>query len=149
MKHGGLDEHEKIVSLLKEVDVVISVIAYTQVVDQLHIIEAINVAGNINGFLPSDFGCEEDMISVLPPFQAFLDKKKRIRRAIEAAEFPYTYHHKGVQSHKQLREQELLMEFPDCTLYHVQIDVKMINNFTKIKAQDVAALAIGLSAIQL
>ncbi|KAK2979899.1 hypothetical protein RJ640_020141 [Escallonia rubra] len=44
---GGLDEHEKIVSLLKEVDVVISTIAYTQVLDQLHIIEAINVAGNI------------------------------------------------------------------------------------------------------
>ncbi|KAK3043917.1 hypothetical protein RJ639_000616 [Escallonia herrerae] len=42
-------------------------------------------------FLPSDFGCEEDRISVLPPFQAFLDKKKRIRRAIEAAGIPYTY----------------------------------------------------------
>ncbi|KAK3043921.1 hypothetical protein RJ639_000620 [Escallonia herrerae] len=42
-------------------------------------------------FLPSDFGCEEDMISVLPPFQAVLDKKKRIRRAIEAAGIPYTY----------------------------------------------------------
>ncbi|KAK3043918.1 hypothetical protein RJ639_000617 [Escallonia herrerae] len=88
---GGLDEHEKIVSLLKEVDVVISALAYPQVLDQLHIIEAINVAGNIKRFLPSDFGCEEDRISVLPPFQAFLDKKKRIRRAIEAAGIPYTY----------------------------------------------------------
>ncbi|KAK2979900.1 hypothetical protein RJ640_020142 [Escallonia rubra] len=88
---GGLDEHEKLVSLLKEVDVVISALAYPQVLDQLHIIEAINVAGNIKRFLPSDFGCEEDRISALPPFQAFLDKKKRIRRAIEAAGIPYTY----------------------------------------------------------
>ncbi|KAK2972585.1 hypothetical protein RJ640_020138 [Escallonia rubra] len=59
---GGLDEHKKLVSLLKEVDVVISALAYPQ-----------------------------DRISVLPPFQAFLDKKKRIRRATEAAGIPYTF----------------------------------------------------------
>lgn len=30
-------------------------------------------------------------MSVLPPFQEFLDKKKKIRRAIEAAGIPYTF----------------------------------------------------------
>ena len=30
-------------------------------------------------------------MSVLPPFQAFLNKKKKIRRAIEEANIPYTY----------------------------------------------------------
>ncbi|KAL2520136.1 Isoflavone reductase-like protein P3 [Forsythia ovata] len=71
--NGELKDHEELVSVLKEVDVVISAVAYPQ------------------RFLPSDFGCEEDKISVLPPFQAFLDKKKKIRRAIEAANIPYTF----------------------------------------------------------
>ncbi|KAL2520118.1 Eugenol synthase 1 [Forsythia ovata] len=88
---GELKDHEKLVSVLKEVDVVISAVAYPQVLDQLKIIEAIKVAGGIKRFLPSYFGCEEDKISVLPPFQAFLDKKKKIRRAIEAANIPYTF----------------------------------------------------------
>ncbi|KAG8378427.1 hypothetical protein BUALT_Bualt08G0136200 [Buddleja alternifolia] len=103
---GALDEHDKLVSVLGEVDVVISVLPYPQVLDQLKIIEAIKVAGNIKvyiytyiyikmiitkRFLPSDFGVEEDRVSVLPPFEAFLDKKKKIRRAIEAANIPHTF----------------------------------------------------------
>ena len=42
-------------------------------------------------FLPSDFGVEEDRVNPLPPFQAFLDKKRKIRREIEASKIPYTY----------------------------------------------------------
>lgn len=88
---GELDEHEKLVSVLKEVDVVISVLAYPQVLDQFKIIDAIKNAGNIKRFLPSDFGVEEDSITVLPPFQTFLNKKKMIRRAIEEAGIPFTF----------------------------------------------------------
>ncbi|XP_059631976.1 eugenol synthase 1-like [Cornus florida] len=88
---GGLDEHEKLVSVLRQVDVVISVLAAPQVLDQLKIIDAIKVAGNIKRFFPSDFGCEEDRVIALPPFQAMLDSKKKIRRAIEAAQIPYTF----------------------------------------------------------
>ncbi|KZV40892.1 hypothetical protein F511_05137 [Dorcoceras hygrometricum] len=88
---GELDDHDKLVSAIREVDVVISALAYPQVLDQTNIVEAIKVAGNIKRFLPSDFGCEEDRISVLPPFQAFLNKKKKIRRAIEEANIPYTF----------------------------------------------------------
>jgi hypothetical protein len=44
---GEVEEHEKIVSALREVDVVISALAYPQVLDQLKIIDAIKVAGNI------------------------------------------------------------------------------------------------------
>ena len=47
MLQGDLDEQEKIVSVLRQVDVVISAVAYPQVLDQLKIIEAIKVAGNI------------------------------------------------------------------------------------------------------
>ncbi|KAJ4832777.1 Eugenol synthase 1 [Turnera subulata] len=88
---GQLDEHEKLVSVLREVDIVISTLAYPQVLDQLKIIDAIKVAGNIKRFLPSDFGVEEDRITPLPPFEAFLEKKRKIRRATEAAGIPYTF----------------------------------------------------------
>ncbi|KAH9725147.1 isoflavone reductase [Citrus sinensis] len=88
---GELDEHEKIVSILKEVDVVISTVAYPQFLDQLKIVHAIKVAGNIKRFLPSEFGCEEDRVRPLPPFEAYLEKKRIVRRAIEAVEIPYTF----------------------------------------------------------
>jgi hypothetical protein len=42
-------------------------------------------------FLPSEFGVEEDRITALPPFQAFLDRKRKIRRAIGAAGIPHTF----------------------------------------------------------
>ena len=42
-----LDEHEKLVSVMKEVDVVISAVAYPQVLDQFKILEAIKISGNI------------------------------------------------------------------------------------------------------
>ncbi|KAI4331874.1 hypothetical protein L6164_016826 [Bauhinia variegata] len=88
--HGEL-EYDQIVTTIKKVDIVISTLAYPQVLDQLKIIDAIKTAGNIKRFLPSDFGVEEDTVKPLPPFQAFLDKKRAIRRAIEAAGIPYTF----------------------------------------------------------
>jgi hypothetical protein len=48
---GEFDEQEKIVSVLRQVDVVISTVAYPQVLDQLKIIEAIKVAGNIKVYI--------------------------------------------------------------------------------------------------
>ncbi|XP_018722671.2 eugenol synthase 1 isoform X2 [Eucalyptus grandis] len=45
----------------------------------------------IERFVPSDFGCEEDKITPLPPFEEFLEKKRKIRRATEAAGIPFTF----------------------------------------------------------
>ncbi|KAG5233154.1 eugenol synthase [Salix suchowensis] len=42
-------------------------------------------------FFPSEFGSDEDRMAPLPPFEAFLDKKRKIRRATEAAGIPYTF----------------------------------------------------------
>nr|AFK43365.1 unknown [Medicago truncatula] len=84
-------EHGQIVRVIKEADIVICTFPYPQVVEQLKIVDAIKVAGNIKRFVPSDFGVEEDRVHPLPPFQAFLDKKIKIRREIEAAGIPYTY----------------------------------------------------------
>ncbi|XP_011012318.1 PREDICTED: eugenol synthase 1-like isoform X4 [Populus euphratica] len=88
---GEFDEQEKLVSVLRQVDVVISTLANPQVLDQLKIIEAIKVAGNIKRFFPSDFGVEEDRVTPLPPFEAFLENKRKIRRATEEAGIPYTF----------------------------------------------------------
>ncbi|BAT92867.1 hypothetical protein LR48_Vigan27s002800 [Vigna angularis] len=83
-------EYEEILEAIKKADIVISALAYPQVMDQLKIIDAIKVAGNIKRFVPSGFGAEEDRIKPLPPFQALLEKKMKIRREIEAAGIPYT-----------------------------------------------------------
>lgn len=48
---GRLDEQEKLVSIIREVDVVISALAIPQVLEQINILEAIKVAGNIKVFL--------------------------------------------------------------------------------------------------
>ena len=48
LRHAGeLNEHEKIVSVLREVDIVISTLAYPQALYQLKIIDAIKDVGNI------------------------------------------------------------------------------------------------------
>ncbi|GFY93862.1 hypothetical protein Acr_09g0003080 [Actinidia rufa] len=88
---GELDEHEKLVWVVGQVDVVISALPVPQHLDQLNIISAMKESGNIKRFVPSEFGNEVDRVRGLPPFQALLDNKKKIRRATEAAGIPYTY----------------------------------------------------------
>ncbi|CAK9185762.1 unnamed protein product [Ilex paraguariensis] len=88
---GELDDHEMLVSVLKQVDVVISTLAVPQYLEQLHIISAMKEAGNIKRFVPSEFGNEVDRVRGLPPFQALLDRKKKVRRETEAAGIPFTY----------------------------------------------------------
>ncbi|XP_027153042.1 isoeugenol synthase 1-like [Coffea eugenioides] len=88
---GELDEHEKLVSVLRQVDVVISTLAVPQHLEQFKIINAMKEAGNIKRFVPSEFGNEVDRVSGLPPFEALLDNKRKVRRAIEAAGIPFTY----------------------------------------------------------
>ncbi|KAE8655715.1 Isoeugenol synthase 1 [Hibiscus syriacus] len=90
--YGDLDEHEKLVSALKQVEVVISTLAVPQHLDQLKIISAIKDAGTIKRFVPSEYGNEVDRpISALPPFEAILANKRKIRRAVEEAGIPFTY----------------------------------------------------------
>ncbi|KAK3406416.1 hypothetical protein EUGRSUZ_K02552 [Eucalyptus grandis] len=88
---GELEEHEKMVSVLKQVDIVISVLPNPFSPDQVKIIDAIIAASNIKRFIPSEFGCDVDRTTALPPFQACLDKKKKMRRLIEASAVPYTF----------------------------------------------------------
>ncbi|XP_054806329.1 isoeugenol synthase 1-like [Prosopis cineraria] len=88
---GELDQKEKLVSCLQQVDVVISTLAVPQHLEQLKIIQAIKQAGNIKRFVPSEYGSEVDRVKGLPPFEALLENKRKIRRATEEARISYTY----------------------------------------------------------
>ncbi|XP_039158854.1 eugenol synthase 1-like [Eucalyptus grandis] len=53
-----------------------------------------NVRGNgskAQRFVPSNFGCEEDKITPLPPFEEFLKKRRKIKRATKAASIPFIF----------------------------------------------------------
>uniref|UniRef100_A0A7N0UIS9 NmrA-like domain-containing protein n=1 Tax=Kalanchoe fedtschenkoi TaxID=63787 RepID=A0A7N0UIS9_KALFE len=88
---GELDDHEALVAAIKHADIVISVLAIPQHLEQYKIINAIKDAGNVQRFVPSEFGQEVDRVRGLPPFQNVLENKKKIRRATEEAGICYTY----------------------------------------------------------
>ncbi|XP_008227361.1 PREDICTED: isoeugenol synthase 1-like [Prunus mume] len=68
---GELDDHEKLVKAVEQVDVVISTVAVPQHLEQLKLIKAIKDAGNIKRFIPSEFGNEVDRVSGLPKTYSF------------------------------------------------------------------------------
>ncbi|XP_050139676.1 isoeugenol synthase 1-like [Malus sylvestris] len=88
---GELDEHEKLVAVLRQVDIVISTLPIPQLLQQFKIINAIKDAGNIKRFIPAEFGDDPERASALPPFEAIHENRRVIRRATEAAGIPYTY----------------------------------------------------------
>ncbi|GLT94881.1 hypothetical protein SLE2022_125960 [Rubroshorea leprosula] len=88
---GELDDHEKLVSVLRQVEVVISALPIPQYLKQLNIIQAMKDAGTIKRFVPSEYGNEADRVTALPPFEALLSIKRKIRRATEAAGLSYTF----------------------------------------------------------
>ncbi|CAM8943994.1 unnamed protein product [Rhodiola kirilowii] len=88
---GQLDEHEKLVEAVSRADIVIATLAFPQILDQLKIIQAMKVAGNVKRFIPSEFGLEEDRLTALEPFQTYLERKRNVRRATKASGIPYTF----------------------------------------------------------
>ncbi|BBG93474.1 NmrA-like negative transcriptional regulator family protein [Prunus dulcis] len=83
---GELNDHEKLVKAVEQVDVVISTVAVPQHLEQLKTNQS-----HQRCWKYKEFGNEVDRISGLPPFEALLDNKRKIRRAIEAAGIPYTF----------------------------------------------------------
>ncbi|WMV27642.1 hypothetical protein MTR67_021027 [Solanum verrucosum] len=88
---GDLYDHESLLKAIKQVDVVISTVGQVQLTDQVKIIDAIKEAGNIKRFFPSEFSMDVDRINVVEPMKSTFVVQAQIRRAIEAAEIPYTY----------------------------------------------------------
>ncbi|KFK44106.1 hypothetical protein AALP_AA1G216600 [Arabis alpina] len=89
--YGDLNEKESLVNAIKLVDVVISAVGRPQILDQINIIDAIKESGNVKRFLPSEFGNDVDRTIAIEPTLSEFIMKAQIRRAIEAAEIPYTY----------------------------------------------------------
>ncbi|XP_051139562.1 isoflavone reductase-like protein [Andrographis paniculata] len=89
--NGDLNDHQSLVTAIKQVDVVISAVGSLQLADQVKIISAIKEAGNVKRFLPSEFGNDVDRARGVGPAKTLLEIKAQIRRATEAEAIPYTY----------------------------------------------------------
>ncbi|XAR64134.1 hypothetical protein NMG60_11024362 [Bertholletia excelsa] len=88
---GDLNDQHCLVRAIKQVDVVISALGKTALVDQFKIIAAIKEAGNIKRFFPSEFGNDVDRVHAVEPAKSAFAMKAQIRRAVEVEEIPHTY----------------------------------------------------------
>ncbi|KAH9314544.1 hypothetical protein KI387_023171, partial [Taxus chinensis] len=75
----------------KKVDVVISTVGGTQIMDQINIIKAIKEVRTIKRFMPSELGNDFDRVHAVEPTNTAWGYKVKVRRAIEAEGIPYTY----------------------------------------------------------
>ncbi|CAN8292397.1 unnamed protein product [Cochlearia groenlandica] len=89
--YGSLSDKVSLVKAIRQVDVVISAVGRPQILDQVKIIDAIKESGNVKRFLPSEFGNDVDRTVAIEPTLSEFIMKAQVRRAIEAAEIPYTY----------------------------------------------------------
>uniref|UniRef100_A0A0D9XYC1 NmrA-like domain-containing protein n=1 Tax=Leersia perrieri TaxID=77586 RepID=A0A0D9XYC1_9ORYZ len=107
---ASLDDHRSLVAAVRQVDVVVSAMAGSDLLQQLKLVEAIKDAGNIEvnyfrvrffnsqrrflvpRFIPSEFGMDPAMMEhATEPGRIPFDQKMIIRRAIEDANIPHTY----------------------------------------------------------
>ncbi|KAL8135617.1 hypothetical protein AgCh_010306 [Apium graveolens] len=89
--YGDVHDHQSLVKAVKQVDVVISAVAFQNILDQSKILEAIEEAGNVKRFIPSEFGNDVDRTDAVEPAKTNFAEKAKVRRAIEAHGIPYTY----------------------------------------------------------
>ncbi|KAG2598244.1 hypothetical protein PVAP13_5KG352500 [Panicum virgatum] len=92
--YGGINEHEGLVAAIKQADVVISAVGHSspeEVESQLKIVAAIQEAGGVQRFLPSEYGCNVELAEqMLEPARSILGAKLRVREAVRAAGIPHT-----------------------------------------------------------
>ncbi|KAH0938532.1 hypothetical protein HID58_005993 [Brassica napus] len=90
--NGDLSDKESLVKAIQHVDVVISTVGLSQLMNQLNIISAIKESGkHIKRFLPSEFGNDVDRTLATGPAKSEFSMKAEVRRAVEAEGVPYTY----------------------------------------------------------
>ncbi|KAM0903647.1 hypothetical protein ACQ4PT_018533 [Festuca glaucescens] len=89
---ASMDDHGSLVAAVKQADVVVSAMGGPHLLLQLKLVEAIKEAGNIQRFLPSEFGMDPARMGhALAPGRVTFDDKMVIRKAIEEANIPHTY----------------------------------------------------------
>ncbi|GLJ50637.1 hypothetical protein SUGI_1078750 [Cryptomeria japonica] len=89
--YGDLNDHHSLVKAIQGIDIIISVVGGAQLTDQLKILDAIKEIGTVKRFLPSEFGHDIERTNPVEPGLSFYKEKRLVRRAIEAANIPYTY----------------------------------------------------------
>jgi len=70
---------------------VISTVGGSEITEQLKLVDAIKEVGTVKRFLPSEFGHDIDKAEPVEPGLTFYKEKRKIRRAVEAANIPFTY----------------------------------------------------------
>lgn len=88
---GSIEDQSILITILRRVDVVVSVLGTGNLLKQLQLIKAIKKVGTIKRFIPSEFGVDVDRITQIPALQTMFEGKVQTRRAIEAAGIPHTY----------------------------------------------------------
>lgn len=90
---NGRDASKSLETALRAhgIEVVISVMGGANILDQLDLIEAIQAAGTVKRFLPSEFGHDVDRARPVGAGLGFYEEKRVVRRAVEASGVPYTY----------------------------------------------------------
>ncbi|PUZ56330.1 hypothetical protein GQ55_5G287400 [Panicum hallii var. hallii] len=92
--YGDINEHEGLVAAIKQADVVFSAVGHSsreEVEGQLKIVAAIQEAGGVKRFLPSEYGCDVELAEqMLEPARSILGAKRRVREAVRAAGIPHT-----------------------------------------------------------
>ncbi|CAD5171287.1 leucoanthocyanidin reductase-like isoform X2 [Musa acuminata AAA Group] len=90
---GSVDDKDFMEKTLREnnIHVVISAVGGESILDQLCLLDAIQAAGTVKRFLPSEFGHDIDKANPVEPALSLYNRKRRVRRAVEAAGVPYTY----------------------------------------------------------
>ncbi|ONI31302.1 hypothetical protein PRUPE_1G305100 [Prunus persica] len=91
--HGVISDKALMEKLLREheIEVVISAVGGTTILDQIILVEAIQAVGTIKRFLPSEFGHDVDRADPVEPGLTMYLEKRQVRRCVEKSGVPYTY----------------------------------------------------------
>ncbi|KAL6839507.1 hypothetical protein ACP4OV_030777 [Aristida adscensionis] len=92
--YGDINDGEGLVAAIRQADVVISAVGHTspeEVESQLKILAAIQEAGNVKRFVPSEYGCDVELAEhMLEPARSTLGAKVTVRKALKASGIPHT-----------------------------------------------------------
>ncbi|VVA17904.1 PREDICTED: isoflavone reductase [Prunus dulcis] len=91
--HGVISDKALMEKLLREheIEVVISAVGGTTILDQIILVGAIQAVGTIKRFLPSEFGHDVDRADPVEPGLTMYLEKRQVRRCVEKSGVPYTY----------------------------------------------------------
>ncbi|KAG0474601.1 hypothetical protein HPP92_014287 [Vanilla planifolia] len=91
--YGDIYDKEKLLVILKQVDVVICTLSHRTphlYEDEVMLIQAIKEAGNIKRYIPSEFGFDVERLDIMEPAKSLLGVKAMVRQRIREEGVPYT-----------------------------------------------------------